>query len=57
MRLPWAKKKAASVEAATASVKQSALPLFFCFGCRGVIVVTTETDRRLLLGRLPSEGS
>ena len=68
----WGKKKAKSVAAATLSVQQANLPSFFCFGCRELITerpcdacdreteifeVTTETDRRLLMSRLPSEGA
>ena len=68
----WGKKKTTSVAAATVTVQQTALPGFFCFGCREIIVerpcdacdreteifeVTTETDRRLLVSRLALEGS
>jgi predicted RNA-binding protein with PUA domain len=73
MRLPWSKKPArVSIADATAAVHKGTLPFFFCFGCRTLIperpcdacdreteifVVTTETDRRLLTSRLPSEGT
>ena len=67
----WGKKKKTSVAAATATVQQTTLPGFFCFGCRELIterpcdacdreteifIVTTETDRRLLVSRLALEG-
>jgi hypothetical protein len=63
--------KKAPVAAAVESANQATLPVLFCFGCRTIIplrpceacdreteifVVTTETDRRLLVGRLTSEG-
>ncbi len=63
--------KKAPVSVAVESVNQATLPVLFCFGCRTIIplrpceacdreteifVVTTETDRRLLAGRLTSEG-
>jgi hypothetical protein len=73
MRLPWGKKPArASITEATSVVKQGALPFFFCFGCRAIIpdrpcdacdreteifTVSTETDRRLVTSRLPTEGA
>jgi hypothetical protein len=68
----WGKKKKTSVATATVTVQQTALPGFFCFGCREIISerpcdacdreteifqVTTENDRRLLVSRLASEGS
>ncbi len=68
----WGKKKTTSVAAASATVQQTTLPGFFCFGCRELIAdrpcdacdrdteifeVTTETDRRLLLSRLALEGA
>ncbi|MDP1822929.1 MAG: hypothetical protein Q8L48_06800 [Archangium sp.] len=68
----WGKKKKTSVAVATTSVQQGTLPFHFCFGCREIIAerpcdacdreteifeVSTETDRRLLVSRLPSEGA
>lgn len=69
LRKPPVKK--APVAAAVASVNAGALPFLFCFGCRAVVperpctecdretevfVVTTETDRRLVVSRLAAEG-
>lgn len=63
--------KQAPVAAAVESVNAAALPFLFCFGCRAIIperpcgacdreteifVVTTETDRRLVVSRLAAEG-
>ncbi len=69
----WGRKaERVSVEAAVASVKGATFPFVFCFGCRDVVpsrpcaacdaetelfVVTTETDRRLVLNRLSAEGA
>ena len=69
LRKPPVKK--AALAAAVQSVNQGALPLLFCFGCRAIVperpctecdretevfVVTTQTDRRLVVSRLAAEG-
>ena len=69
LRKPPVKK--APLAVAVAALKQGTLPFLFCFGCREIVperpctacdretevfVVTTETDRRLVLSRLAAEG-
>jgi len=69
LRKPPVKK--APLAEAVASLNAAALPLLFCFGCRAIVaerpcvacdretevfVVTTETDRRLVVSRLAAEG-
>ncbi|MDP2273023.1 MAG: hypothetical protein Q8K32_19960 [Archangium sp.] len=71
-QLLYGRKLKTTVSAATATVQQTTLPGFFCFGCREFIAerpcdacdreteifeVTTETDRRLLVSRLALEGT
>ena len=69
LRKPPVKK--APLAAAVASINAATLPLLFCFMCREIVperpctacdretevfVVTTETDRRLVVSRLAAEG-